>query len=62
MRVSLAPSFSPIKAPGTASVGLPLLDEAGAQIILGWTPSDLAGADRSVAIDAVWSARRLSAP
>ena len=42
MRVSLAPSFSPIKAPGTASVGLPLLDEAGAQIILGWTPSDLA--------------------
>jgi hypothetical protein len=42
MCVSLAPSFSPIKAPGTASVGLPLLDEAGAQIVLRWTPCDLA--------------------
>lgn len=42
MRVSLAPSFSPIKAPGAAVAGTPLLDETGARTILGWTPSDLA--------------------
>jgi hypothetical protein len=42
MRVSLSPSFAPIKAPGTASAGLPLLDRAGAKVILGWEPSDLA--------------------
>lgn len=35
MRVSLAPSFSPIKAEGTVTQGAPLLDPAGARVILG---------------------------
>ncbi len=42
MRVSFSPSFEPIKAPGTATIGLPLLDGAGAKVILGWEPSHLA--------------------
>lgn len=35
MKVSLAPSFSPIKAAGTVTEGAPLLDPAGARVILG---------------------------
>lgn len=35
MRVSLAPSFTPIKAAGTVTQGAPLLDPAGARVILG---------------------------
>ncbi len=38
MRVSLAPSFRPIKAPGTAISGAPLLDPAGPSRVLGWSP------------------------
>ncbi len=36
MRVSLAPSFQPLKAPGTAATGQPLLDPAGPRVVLGW--------------------------
>lgn len=35
MKVSLAPSFSPIKAAGTVTEDAPLLDPAGARVILG---------------------------
>lgn len=35
MKVSLAPSFAPIKAAGTVTFGAPLLDPAGARVILG---------------------------
>lgn len=35
MKVTLAPSFTPLKAEGTAVPGLPLLDPAGARVILG---------------------------
>ena len=35
MKVSLSHSFSPIKAPGTVTSGAPLLDPAGARVILG---------------------------
>jgi hypothetical protein len=35
MKVSLAPSFQPIKAAGTETSGAPLLDAAGARVILG---------------------------
>ncbi len=38
MRVSLAPSFQPLKAPGTAYAGAPLLDPAGPRLVLGWSP------------------------
>jgi len=35
MKVSLAPSFQPIKAAGTETPGAPLLDPGGARVILG---------------------------
>lgn len=35
MKVSLAPSFAPVKAEGTVTKGPPLLDPSGAQVILG---------------------------
>lgn len=35
MKVSLSPSFSPIKAEGTVTFGAPLLDPKGARVILG---------------------------
>ncbi|MES2335671.1 MAG: NHL repeat-containing protein [Pseudomonadota bacterium] len=35
MKVSLSPSFSPIKAEGTVTLGAPLLDPEGARVILG---------------------------
>jgi len=35
MRVSLSPSFSPLKAPGSITQGAPLLDPRGARVILG---------------------------
>ena len=37
MRVALSPSFEPVKAPGTATLGAPLLDSAGPRAVLGWT-------------------------
>lgn len=36
-RVSLAPSFQPVKAPGTEVSGADLLDPKGAKVILGWS-------------------------
>ena len=42
MRVALSPSFEPVKAPGTATLGAPLLDPAGPSAILGWIPDALA--------------------
>lgn len=42
MKLSLAPSFQPIKAPGSAKVGAPLLDEGGPEVVLGWQKGDLA--------------------
>lgn len=35
MKVSLSKSFSPVKAPGTRTLGAPMLDPAGARVILG---------------------------
>ncbi len=35
MKVSLSPSFAPIKAAGTVTQGAPLLDPSGARVILG---------------------------
>lgn len=35
MKVSLSRSFSPVKAPGTNTPGAPMLDPAGARVILG---------------------------
>lgn len=42
MRVALSPSFEPVKAPGTATHGAPLLDPVGPSAILGWTTDALA--------------------
>ncbi|GMG81478.1 NHL repeat-containing protein [Paralimibaculum aggregatum] len=42
MRVSLAPSFRPVKAPDTATEGAPLLDPAGPMAVLGWRGGELA--------------------
>lgn len=42
MKVSLAPSFEPIKAPGTQESGAPLLDSAGPECVLGWTEGEFA--------------------
>lgn len=44
MKVSLAPSpsFMPVKAPGTASEGRPLLDENGPRTVLSWNEGDFA--------------------
>lgn len=42
MRAAISPSFEPVKAPGTATRGAPLLDPAGPLAILGWSPDDLA--------------------
>ena len=42
MRVALSPAFTAIKAPGTATVGAPLLDPAGPAAVLGWTQGALA--------------------
>lgn len=44
MKVSLAPSFEPIKAPGTVEQGAPLLDLAGPEVVLGWKVDDFAAA------------------
>ena len=44
MKVSLAPSFEPIKAPGTAEPGAPLLDPAGPDVVLGWKEGEFAAA------------------
>ena len=43
MSVVPAPSFRPIKAPGTATAGAPLLDPAGPRAVLGWREDELAG-------------------
>jgi len=42
MKISLAPSFQPIKAPGTVRTGAPLLDPAGPVAVLGWRAGDFA--------------------
>lgn len=42
MRVALSASFAPVKAPGSAMAGRPLLDPAGARVILGWDQAALA--------------------
>ena len=42
MKATLAPSFQPIKAPGTEISGMPLLDDGGPEIVLGWRKDDLA--------------------
>jgi len=42
MKASLAPSFAPIKRPGTATSGAPLLDLSGPRVVLGWSADDLA--------------------
>lgn len=42
MQPTAAPSFQPIKAPGTALPGAPLLDPSGPKAVLGWTPDALA--------------------
>ena len=42
MRVAISPSFEPVKAPGTATFGTPLLDPGGPRAVLGWTPEALA--------------------
>lgn len=44
MKVSLAPSFEPIKAPGTVEPGAPLLDVGGPEVVLGWKADDFATA------------------
>ena len=44
MKVSLAPSFEPIKAPGTEEPGAPLLDPTGPDCVLGWTEGEFAAA------------------
>lgn len=41
MKISLAPSFSPIKAEGTALPGPPLLSTSGPYAVLGWREGDL---------------------
>jgi hypothetical protein len=38
----MSPSFAPVKAPGSATAGAPLLDPRGPRAILGWTPDALA--------------------
>lgn len=43
MTVQPAPSFQPIKAPGSATAGAPLLDPAGPRATLGWREGMLAG-------------------
>ncbi|MAW81403.1 MAG: hypothetical protein CMI63_14290 [Parvularcula sp.] len=40
MKVSAAPSFTPIKAAGTAVSGPPLLSRDGPRIVLGWSEGD----------------------
>ncbi len=42
MKLSLAPSFEPIKAPGTAEIGMPALDPAGPRCVLGWDETGFA--------------------
>lgn len=42
MCASPSPSFAPIKAPETVQKGAPLLDPAGAKVIIGWSPDVLA--------------------
>ena len=42
MKVSLAPSFRPVKAEGTQIAGAPLLEEGGPRVVLGWSPGDVA--------------------
>jgi sugar lactone lactonase YvrE len=42
VKVSLSHSFRPVKAPGTATPGAPLLDPAGPRIVLGWDGAELA--------------------
>ena len=42
MKASLAPSFEPVKRPGTVACGAPLLDPNGPKVVLGWSADDLA--------------------
>lgn len=49
MKVSLAPSFEPIKTPGTAAPGAPLLSPDGPDCVLGWREDDFAAALRPAA-------------
>ncbi|GAB5468368.1 MAG: NHL repeat-containing protein [Rhodospirillales bacterium] len=42
MRVSLSPSFEAVKAPGSVTLGAPLLDPGGPTAIFGWAVGDLA--------------------
>ena len=41
MKVTLSPSFAPIKADGTAVQGMSLLSDEGPTIVLGWRDGDL---------------------
>ena len=41
MKVSMASSFGPIKAEGTALKGAPLLSEDGPYVVLGWQEQEL---------------------
>ncbi len=40
MKVSLAPSFEPLKRPGSVRPGAPLLDPAGPDVVLGWSQGE----------------------
>lgn len=42
MRVTLSPSFEPVKEASTVKSGLPLLDPSGPVTVLGWREGDLA--------------------
>jgi hypothetical protein len=42
VKVSLAPSFEPIKAPGTVELGAPMLANEGPEVVLGWKADDFA--------------------
>lgn len=42
MQVAVSPSFEQLKAPGTVTRGPALLDPAGPDAVLGWSPDDLA--------------------
>ena len=44
MKVSLSPSFEPVKAPGTEQLGAPLLHPDGPERVLGWVDGDFATA------------------
>lgn len=56
-----SPSFRPLKAPGSAHAGPPLLDPAGPRAVLGWRAGDLAGA-LSPAADTLFGPRGVCLP